>query len=182
MIPSRPFGRTTAGRLVKVANRIRGLHEQFGTRSYRVWLVWIEWPGGQRGSGEPGVLKELELLPVPRIPEEAVVRRRYSSGGAERDGDLTLDQIALPEPGTETATDAVTAELLRGEAPFEGGRIPPGVEFLYELRPTTPGATTMRFTLASEPKRDHGRLQWVVHLRHRNPDSRQDGRTAEATW
>lgn len=173
---SAPWDQSIAADLLDTVNELRGLNEEFGTRSHRVFLVWLRWTGTTRGAGEPTIDREIEIRPAPRVPDENTLRYRYLAGGATREGDLLLDEVPLPSPGTETQPGALSEDLLAGEP--DGRKLPPNIDFFYELRPVTPGARAARYTLASKPKRDHGNLQWLIWLKHRDPDSPRDGHTA----
>jgi hypothetical protein len=170
---SRPWTQTLAGRLAPLTARLRGLHAQFGTRTHRVFLVWVRWSGMQRGDGVPNVERELELAPPPLVRENGSLPFRFLASGAAKAGDVYLEEIGLVHPdGTP-----LTQEQLTGVEPY-GGRMPPNVDFFYELRPVTPGEPPMRYTLAGEPGRDNASLQWTCLLAHRDPDTTRDGPTA----
>ena len=159
------YANTVLGDLTDVIDDLRSLHEEFGTRLYRVFLVWVQWSGGVRGQGTATIDERLELRPIPRTYDDVSIPYRYSAGGAVREGDWLVTEISL---------NAATAELLRGER--NGLLTPPAIEFYWELHAIRPGGKVLRFRVAGEPIARP--TEWAVSLRHENPDTPSDGNSA----
>jgi len=85
--------RTLAHRLTRKADRIRQLSTRFGLRANRVFLVWTEWSGAERGEGDEVVKHRVELLPTPRVSDPAVTYQPRSSGSIP-EGSVIVDQIS----------------------------------------------------------------------------------------
>ena len=138
-----------------------------------MFLLWLRWSGSGRGEGVAHLEREVELSPAPRVREGARLPLRFTIAGADGDGDVLIDQIPLVlADGTH-----VTEALLSGLDEF--GALPPNVEFLYELRPIVDGGAVRRFALGSTPGIDTERVEAVLVLKKRDPDSPADGPTAE---
>lgn len=170
---------TLAGDFAELATDLRALHEDFGTRAFRVFLVWLRWPGNVRGAGVPQLAREFELRPIPRVRDTKRFQFEFLATGYRHNGDLTVDEI----PIVDSDGREITANLLTG---MDEGPIPPDVDFFYELRPMHPNHETFRMTLSSEPMRSNERLEWSVDLMHRDPGSPNEGVTAATasgvTW
>ena len=95
---------------------------------------------------------------------------------------MVLDRIALPRPGTEHLIESPTSDLLTGVKPYADKRLPPNVQFFWELRGNQPGTQPIRFGIAGEPWHDGTRFQWVMALKHIDPDGPRDGLTAETVY
>jgi len=158
---------TVLGSLQDTIADLRGLHEEFGTRRYRVFLVWEAWSGSQVGSGEPSTT-EHELLPVPDVMDEEQLRLRFASSGAYREGEWRLREIGPVDP--RIPGEAITAQLLAGQTlPGENTpNLPANVTFRYELRPIQPGARTLRMKPSGDPYRTP--VDWGVSLTHLTSD------------
>ena len=161
---------TVLGNLQDSIADLRGLHEEFGTRRYRVVLLWIRWSGQVRGQGSPFVEERFELRPVPEVYDEAQLAYRFRAGGAEPEGDWQVTQICHGDASGRL----ITADLLRGER--DGIPAAPNLEFCWELQSVLPGGKTFRFRVAGEPSPRP--TDWLVNLKHLSLDSPRDGATA----
>lgn len=143
------FAATIAGDLSAVADDIRGcVLGSFGVRTHAVWLVWRRQNSGPDGDT---VVREVEVLPTPRVSLEGA-RYRYAEAGIVRSGEAYVSEISL----------AIPASLLRGD---DGGRLPANVRFCWELRPLADAtAPTIVGTIGGDPVRDHEAAEQRVSL------------------
>lgn len=179
--------KTLAHRMTGLADKIRQKNTCFGLRSKRVFLVWSEWTGEERGEGEERLLAEIELLPTPRVSEMSAIANRPYSIGTFPEGSLRVDQISA---------GAYTEDMLRGIAipdsrPNACRRVEssspngnnverassPKVDFWYEIQEDGRGdnpARRQRFRVYGNPARNEARLEWAVILeRADEPRSRE---------
>lgn len=86
---------TLAARLAGKADRLRQLNTKFGLRPNRVFLVWSEWTGLERGEGREAIITRVELLPTPQVSDLTALNRRPFSLGVFPEGSLRVDQISV---------------------------------------------------------------------------------------
>lgn len=178
-----------AQRLTRTADRLRQFNTRFGLRSRRVFLVWTQWTGVERGEGEESVLARCELLPTPRITDGTALSRRGWPTGVMLDGQLRIDQIsagaytednlrglAVPSTGTVAPRGSVGAPV--------GGlsRVDPDqartIDFYYEIVEDGRGDTAPargRFRVSAKPWRNEGGLYWGVMVEAAEDEPRRDG-------
>lgn len=178
-MPGRPWSKRLAANLIPTVNSLREMAEGFGTISYEVWLVWLRWSGSTRGEGQPSIEREVRITPTPHVASPSAVKYRYEPAGMVRAGDMILDRIPLPKPGTEDHPTSPTSDLLTGVKPYLDRRLPANVQFVWELRGVQKGTQTLRFGIAGEPWHDGARFQWVMALKHIDPDTSRDGITRD---
>lgn len=165
----RPFTEVTSAqakaalvrRFIPLADRLRDLLTRFGLRSYRVALVYVQWSGGERGVGVPSVVREVPLLPTPKVSTLASISEIVQPVGLDEVGSIELSQVS----------GRFTEEELRGLGQ-DGSELPPDMEFFYEVEffPQEGQAQKRRFFPRSPPAYMAGRLQWVVRLEKANED------------
>lgn len=162
-------------------DRLRQLQTKFGLRAYRVFLVWTTWTGEERGEGEETVLREIELLPTPRVTDLGSLSRRPYSAGVFPEGSLRVDQIS---------SGAYTEDVLRGlRIPANNvhvGNIPPRstaveahgvndtelstnakIDFWWEVQEDGRGdspALRRRFRVFGGPSRRPGEVMWACNI------------------
>ncbi len=67
-----------------VADDLRQLFTDFGTRPYRVFSVVVFWTGGEEGRGEETVESETEFLPTPLVDLSRLRSVTTSAGKTEK--------------------------------------------------------------------------------------------------
>lgn len=169
--------KTLAHRLTPVADRLRQLNTRFGLRSKRVFLVWTEWTGVERGEGDERVIAELELLPTPRVSDLSALSRRPYAAGIFPEGSLRIDQISagaytkdvltgksIPLP-TTTAPRADSGAPVNGHGVERGTN--PRIDFWWEIQEDGRGdnpAERLRFRVFGGPTRVEGSLYWAANV------------------
>lgn len=191
-------GRTLVDDLVPVADDLRQLYTEFGARAYRVFLVWVKWTAdedgdgrvmgaeaqledGAEGVGRAALLREVELLPTPRVSAMSGNRRVALATALGEIGGLFVDQISPSYP-----EDVLMGLIPEARDPKAPESIVEGVSFFWEIREMRragqvyPGTASQdvrpdkrpyraRFNAVSRPNRNTTRFQWEVEL------SRADG-------
>jgi hypothetical protein len=158
--------KTLARRFVPLADSLRDLLTKFGLRAYKVTIIRVEWSGGKRGRGTPGIIEERTILPTPKISSFDALTELVQPVGLEELGSVELSQIS----GT------FTEEQLRGTS-NEGDSIPQNQEFFYEVEffPHEGPSQKRRFYPRSAPTYFPGRLQWSIRLEKANEDRARNG-------
>ncbi|TAL46147.1 MAG: hypothetical protein EPN91_00835 [Salinibacterium sp.] len=158
-------GRTLAERLVPVADSIRQLATSFGVRPYRVYLVWLGFSQDENqnglvdadelqidaavGAGAVTLLKEIEIVPTPRVRDMSAIRRALLSTGVTEEGSVFIDRI----------TRSLSEDALRGLLPqFRDAKNPEtlrsGVSFHWEIREDRPRGLSVQPTLGGDVPTD----------------------------
>lgn len=154
----------------------------------RVFLVWSQWSGEERGEGTESIAAEMELLPTPRVSEMTAIARRPYAVGILPEGSIRIDQISA---------GAYTEDMLRGlviptrkptapsNAPVlsvNGNDIERGsnvkIDFWYELQEDGRGdspAARSRFRLYGGPSRNPGAMEWAVVLERSSEERSRNG-------
>lgn len=187
-------GRTLAESLIPLADQVRQLYTDFGLRSYRVFLVWVEWRPFTRvvgdqldfddepevGAGEPILVREIEILPTPRVELGGIGKDLDAVGVTER-GAISVSEIS--ERYTE---DQLTGLLAEFRDPKYPDTLREGIDFWWEIREERPvqgigtpqpmcqqsgpiPSVRRRFAVGAPPVRQPDRFQWFISL------SRADG-------
>src|SRR5216684_4379078 len=86
--------KTLVHKLAPTVDRLRQLSTNFGLASYRVFLTWTKWTGEERGEGNEGVFKRIEILPTPRVTNLDSVSFSPYHGGLLPIGSIRVDQIS----------------------------------------------------------------------------------------
>lgn len=176
--------RTLAHRLGGRVDRLRQRLTRFGLRPYRIFLVWTQWGGEERGEGDEVVLAELEILPTPNITDMTAVMFNPYSAGVLPVGSIRVDRISSRYP----------EELLVGKvepaAEATGRDIREPFDFFWEVTPDdrgeypapdctgagvapTLGASRLnrrRYRLLSNPFRRAGQVDWTAVLERASED------------
>lgn len=150
------LSRTLAGRLVKVADRVRDLATRFGLRPYRVYIVRTRWTAGERGAGAEYVTQELELQPTPRVASLDSLAEVIQPVGIVEEGTLRVDEIS----------GRYQEEHLRGYG-SDGAPPEPDEQVFWEVewvRQDGQPGERLRFTVRGKPAYEPGRLAWSVTL------------------
>ena len=156
-----------------LADRLRQLHTKFGARSRRVFLVWTQATGEERGEGTEAELARVEVLPTPEIVDlTSVALNPYSAGK------LPVGSIRVNEVSAAFVRDELTGYTVPGQS----SKLPdlPDVDFFYEVvedgRGDSP-APRMRFRLAAEPSRNETNVCWVLVLERSSEDRARSGQS-----
>jgi len=144
--------RSVVARLAGVVDSARDLATGLGLRPHVVRIVWTRWTGGMRGIGQEVLVKEEVLTPIPKVERLEDVDAEVVEVGRIETGSVVVSKISSRYPES----------LLRG-ALIDGESIPPDVAVFWEIENVSTGRRR-RFTRASAPAYDAGRLQWVVGL------------------
>jgi len=170
--------RALAQRLSPLANRIRQFATKFGIRSRRVFLVWTEYTGSERGEGTETEIARLEILPTPRVSELTAIQFQAFSAGTLPTGSVRVDLISA----------LLAQETLMGELPPAtkkiGGRIRESYDFFYEVvedNRVSPEPERAKFRLLSNPTRQEGNVCWVIMLERESEDRRPNGQSNYGT-
>lgn len=150
--------------LGEVADDIRQIHTDIGTRPYRVFSVVYDWTGGEVGRGEARILSEKEILPTPKVDlsgsgTQATAAGRKSDGTAkltEVSPRYTEDQIHALFPtrltGSQRSFIEVRMDARDGDQPIR-----------------------RRYTVRMAPYRNPTKFEWVVRLRSQEQDRNRQG-------
>lgn len=177
-----------------MADRLRQLNTRFGLRSRRVFLVWCQYVGEERGEGPVVEVERRELLPTPRVSDATAITRRPIGLGIVPEGSLRIDQIsagAYTEDnlrGLAIPVDVeTTSPVLPGTSTQVSG-LPmlPAVkqpwDFYYEIvedgRGDSPPARR-RYKLLASPWRNEAGLQWGVYVEPEMGDADRAGNNTD---
>jgi hypothetical protein len=140
-------------------DRVRQVATRFGLRPYRVFLVWTQFGGAERGEGTEREVARIEILPAPKVISLDSVALAPQTAGILPMGSIRVEKISV----------SLTLDQLKGRmipVPHED-HIPVTYSFHYEVREDGRGDTAveiMKFRLASDPFRRAGKIDWVVNL------------------
>lgn len=154
-LSGRAYASTLVGKLQNTVDAARNIATTMGVRPYLVRILHVRWTGPIRGAGTPTLLREVELLPVPKVENLDAL-----------DGELT--SVGRVEMGTVRVTGIsghYTEEDLQGWT-SDGAPPEPNEEVQWEIefpRPDGP-ARKRRFSLESVPVWRPGKLSWEVEL------------------
>ncbi len=154
------------------ADRLRQLHTRFGARPYRVFLVWAQWTGNERGEGEEVEAARREILPTPKVSDLTSTQLSAFSGGT-----LPTGSIRVTEISTTLSTDVLTGRMLPDA---HEDHLPQAYDFYWELvedgRLDRP-ALRSKYRHASTPFLDASRVQWSVVLERISEDNGRGGQS-----
>lgn len=163
---------------IKIGDRLRQLNTKFGLRPQRVWLVWREWSGGERGQGDVIEKKRIEILPTPKADSLDSVTYSVFHAGTVPAGSIKLSEVSL-----RLTYDELTGHMLpNGE--LHTDNIPQPWEFYYELVEDgrgDPEPVHQRYRILSYPFRKAGAVMWSVMLERISEDDDRQGKSAYTT-
>lgn len=165
--------RTLAAKLIPIVDRIRQLNTRFGTRSYRVFLVHVQWSGLRRGAGTPQELSRVEILPTPACADLDSVSEVLRPQGRTEEGGLSVTEISGKY--SEDDLRGLTPDLIDVTNPRT---LLPNVEFFWEVveaRSASPAPVRRRFTLGAAPSLSKDTIQWRVQLMRQDYDRSRTG-------
>ena len=157
------------GELFECVDYIRQIPVDLGARPYRVFLVWTRWSGEDRGEGVESLVREEEILPVPKVQEMASVQLQLLDIGMDEQGSLQVSQIS----------PRYTENQLLGRNP-DGSGIADNETFSWEVRLDKGDVSDLkkrrRFMVKGVPSFKAESLQWSVNLIRAGSDRQHDGR------
>lgn len=172
-----------ARRFAPRADRLRQFATRFGLRSRRVFLVWEQWTGTERGEGTRSTLARVELLPTPRVGDLSAVMRRAFATGTLDDGALRIDMISVAVFSEDNlrglripATQGYPGGVVGG-TPDEPV-IARNVDFWWEMTEDAGGdepPARRRFRVSGGPWRNEGGLYWAVAVEAAGDGRQRDG-------
>lgn len=154
-----------------LADRLRQLHTKFGARSVRVFLVWTKWTGAERGEGVEQTIRELEILPTPKVSDLTGITMRAAAAGKYPEGSLRVDEVSAT-----LAKETLTGRLIPG-----GPALEEPYDFFYELRDDgREGVSPLRqrFLLYGEPARKETNISWSLYLQRASADRTRSGQSS----
>lgn len=149
-------------------DRIRQLATKLGVRPYRVFLVWEQSSGLERGSGTMTEAQRLEILPTPRVDSLDAVMLDPRFAGSLPVGSIRVSRIS----------SSFTEDLLRGKRDHKS--IADDVSFFYEVVEDGRGDDSpvrMKYRLATTPMRRAGKVDWLIVLERISEDSSRSGQS-----
>jgi hypothetical protein len=182
-------GYTLAHRLTRTADRLRQFNTRFGLRSRRVFLVWTQWTGSERGEGNETEVARRELLPTPRVTDGTAINRRPWAAGTMPEGSLRVDQISagaytednlrglvVPPPTTEAPRGGAGTPV--GGLGLADPRVPRPIDFYVEIVEDGRGdalPARRRYRVSGSPWRSESGLYWAVVLEASEDDANRAG-------
>ncbi len=159
-----------ASRLGRVADRARQVATRLGARPYRMWMVWARWTGARRGEGRFEVLREMEVLPTPKVATLDSVTFSIFHAGTVPEGSIKVSELSV----------RYTFDELQGHMVPELHEdvIPAPYEFFYEVREDGRGdaePVRQRYSVMSYPFRDAENAQWTMLLQRVSEPRNRDG-------
>ena len=187
--------RTLANRLGPKADRLRQLATKFGARPYRVTLVWTKWTGSSRGEGDELVIREMEILPTPKVQTLDSVSFSIFHAGTIPVGSVRLTEVslgitydmlnghALPKQ-EEDPCDEVWQEWCKCKEEQHADQIPQPFDFFYEVCEDGRGddpPVRQKYRLLNVPFREATKVYWSLMLEKIAEDRGRDGRSKYLT-
>lgn len=157
------------GELFECVDYIRQIPVDLGARPYRVFLVWTRWSGEDRGEGVESLVREEEILPVPKVQEISSVQLQLLDIGTDEQGSLQISQIS----------PRYTENQLLGRHQ-DGSGVSRNETFSWEVRLDKGDVSDLkkrrRFMIKGVPSFKADSLQWTVNLIRAGSDREHDGR------
>lgn len=76
-------------------DKVRSIHDNFGTRPYKVYILTKEWSEHERGLGQLIERSKLLLEPTPKIERYNDINSRWEACGEVFDGTIKISEISL---------------------------------------------------------------------------------------
>jgi hypothetical protein len=157
---------TLAHRLARVGDAVRQLNTTLGIRPYRCFLTHTRWTGTERGEGEELLVRQVEILPTPRVDSLDKVAFSLFAAGTLPVGSIQVSEISA---GSFTE-DELTGQMV--PVPNED-EVPGPYVFFYEVVEDgrgDPNPVRNRFRLLTKPFRRAGKLDFTVMLEREDYD------------
>lgn len=163
-----------ANRLTRAVDNARQIATRLGARPYRVVLVWTRWAGRnvERGEGREVTVREIEILPTPKISSLDGVSFSIFHAGTVPEGSIKLTEVS-----TSYTFDELSGHMIPGR---HEDQIPQPFEFFYELREDgrgDPKPGRQKYRLLSFPTLDAENAQWTLMLQRISEDRDREGRS-----
>lgn len=203
MPPVRPLPlahvkRTLVARLAPVADRVRQIATNLGARPLRVFLVWTQSGGYERGEGEEEEIARAEILPTPPVSDLSALALTPFAAGKYPVGTVRVSEVSMrrftrdvltgrrvPLPLADRGREPVrTGELDVFVSPASGERVPKErVSFFYEIvddgRFDDRRPARQRYRLFGEPNPNAENVEWILFLERTSEDRTRDERSEE---
>jgi len=153
--------------LSPLADELRLLHDEFGTRAYTVKMVAVQRHSMDEVSYDTGkaeVIYEETITPTPKVSDTSGKDIDLSMIGAENVGGLKVEEISFSYTEAELSGDTYVAQ--------------PDVEWFWELSvkiPTQTNPKRMRYRPAGRPAPQINKMGWRVYLEATIPERIADG-------
>lgn len=164
--------RTLVSSLIPVVDQIRQLYTGFGMRPYRVYLVYVEWPSGNRGVGAPQEVARVELTPTPNIRSLDSTQQVLEATGMAEEGSISIDQISA----------RYSEDDLLGKTPLALNPADPrtkrkAVQFFWEVVEdrTASAPKRRRYHPSGVPSLNKAGYSWSVNLVKQDADLSRSG-------
>ena len=152
-----------------LADRLRQLHTKFGLRSQRVFLVWTQFTGDERGEGDEQQLARIEILPTPRVDSASIAYNPFSAGK------YPTGTLRISEVSATLTKDQLVGLLVPGH-----GQLTDRIDFFYEVVEDGRGdalPSRDRYRLLNEPELREGNVGWTLLLERAAEDRDRRGRS-----
>jgi len=185
--------RTFANRFARTADNLRQLNTSFGLRPTRVFLVWTRWSGSVRGEGEELVVRQVEILPTPKVKSLDAVTFSIFHAGTVPVGSVRLSEVsvsftydnlvghAMPPCDDPCAKCSKSVDACGcPKEPPHADQIAQPNDFFYELAEDGRGdnpPVRQKFRPLSYPWRNAGNVEWQIMLEKIAEDRGRDGRS-----
>lgn len=157
------------GELFGCVDVIRQIATDLGARPYRVFLVWTLWSGEERGEGVEAIVREEEILPVPKVAELSGIQLQLLDIGMDEQGAVQVSQIS----------PRYTENQLLGRKQ-DGSGVAKNETFSWEVRLDKGDMSDLkrrrRFMIKGVPSFKADSLMWSVNLIRAGSDREHDGR------
>lgn len=157
------------GELFGCVDAIRQIATDLGARPYRVFLVWTLWSGEERGEGVESIVREEEILPVPKVAELSGIQLQLLDIGLDEQGAVQISQIS----------PRYTENQLLGRKQ-DGSGVAKNETFSWEVRLDKGDMSDLkrrrRFMIKGVPSFKADSLMWSVNLIRAGSDREHDGR------
>lgn len=166
--------RSFVNELQETVDELRQIATDLGVRPYRVFSVLIEWDGGAVGRGVARCVKEVEILPTPKVNETSGVQGEIRSAGLVERGSVTLSQVS----GSYTEDQVRSMFMLAPLGPTApGDGLKPGQETFIEVRVDARDGVTerRRFVVRGMPYRKAEAFEWRVSLMRQDMERARNG-------
>lgn len=164
-----------ANRLGPRVDRIRQIATRLGVRPMRVWLVWTQFSGDERGEGRETEVKRMEILPTPKVENLDSVAMSAFSAGVIEVGSIRVSRIS--SMFTDDLLRGRVAGLTYGDAKHLNQR----VSFFYEVqedgRALGGPAPLRKYRISTEPYRRAGKVDWTIVLERISEDRTRSGQS-----